>query len=109
MFFKISQDTRLHASFENELVQKHKHLLNKGQGLSINAFSPKEQGGQCMNNSFPYKLAILKENQDKNIDWFPNDVLEKYFTDFGEVLDEKYEQNILKVKNILIGKKHIDR
>ncbi|WZZ44650.1 hypothetical protein YC2023_040909 [Brassica napus] len=40
--------------------------------------------------------------EDKNIDWFPNDVLEKYFTDFGEVLDEKYEQNILKVKNILI-------
>ncbi|KAL0853751.1 hypothetical protein Bca101_058903 [Brassica carinata] len=46
--------TRLHASIENDLVQKHRHLLNEGQELSINTFSLKEYGGgeDCSESSF---------------------------------------------------------
>ncbi|CAN7082794.1 unnamed protein product, partial [Brassica oleracea var. botrytis] len=65
---------------ENELVQKHKHLLNEGQALSISAFSLKEYGGEFRTNSFPYKLAILKTARTKVLTYFPDDIPEKYFS-----------------------------
>ncbi|CAN6860597.1 unnamed protein product, partial [Brassica oleracea] len=70
---------------ENELVHKHKYLLNEGQDLSINTFILKEYGGKFSSSSFPYKLAILKRTRIKGLTCFPDDVLEKYFNDFGEV------------------------
>ncbi|KAF8094702.1 hypothetical protein N665_0355s0015 [Sinapis alba] len=94
---------RLHASIENNLVQKHKHLINERQALSINAFSLKEYGGEFMTIFFPYKLAFLRKTRTKALTNFPDDVPEKYFTDFDEILYEKYERNIL-IDNNVIGK-----
>ncbi|KAL0876076.1 hypothetical protein Bca101_025781 [Brassica carinata] len=85
----------LHASIENDLVQKHRHLLNEGQALSINAFSLKEYGGEFKTSSFPFKLAILKTTRTKELTDFPDHVPEKYFIDFGDILDGKYERNLL--------------
>ncbi|KAL0886819.1 hypothetical protein Bca101_010802 [Brassica carinata] len=87
--------TRLHDSIENDLVQKHKYLLNEGQTLSINAFSLKEYGGDFKTSYFPYKLAIIRTTRTKSLTDFPHDVPEKYFTDFGDILGGKYERNLL--------------
>ncbi|KAL0729391.1 hypothetical protein Bca4012_025484 [Brassica carinata] len=90
-----SSDTRLHASIENDLVHKHRHLLNEGQALSINAFSLKEYGEDFKTSSFPFKLAILRTTRTKELTDCPDDVPEKYFIDFGDILDGKYEKNLL--------------
>ncbi|KAL0846674.1 hypothetical protein Bca101_019920 [Brassica carinata] len=58
--------TRLHASIENDLT-----------------------------SSFPFKFAILRTTRTKELTNFPDDVPEKYFIDFGGILDEKYERNLL--------------
>ncbi|CAH8381847.1 unnamed protein product [Eruca vesicaria subsp. sativa] len=88
-------DTRLHASIKNELLPKHRHLLNDCPILSINAFSLKEYVGEFRRSSVPYKFSLLLTMRTIELTDFPNDVSEKYFIDFGEVLDEKYEINIL--------------
>ncbi|KAL0715132.1 hypothetical protein Bca4012_064454 [Brassica carinata] len=95
-----SSDTRLHASIENDLVQKHRHLLNEDQALSINAFSLKEYSGDFKTSSFPFKLDILRTTRTKELTDFPDDVPEKYFIDFGDILDGKYERNLLIVGNV---------
>ena len=92
----------MHASIENDLVQKHRHLLNEGQALSINAFSLKEYGGDFKTSSFPFKLAILRTTRTKELTDFPDDVPEKYFIDFGDILDGKYERNLLIGKILFI-------
>nr|VDD61527.1 unnamed protein product [Brassica oleracea] len=69
-----SVSTRLHASIENELVQKNKYLLNKGQALSINAFSLKEYGCEFRTSSFPYKLAILRTTRTKALTDISDDI-----------------------------------
>ncbi|KAL0702527.1 hypothetical protein Bca4012_058649 [Brassica carinata] len=73
------------ASIENDLVHKHRHLLNEDKALSINAFSLKEYGGEFKTSSFPFKLAILRTTRTKELTYFPDDVPENYFIDFGEI------------------------
>ncbi|KAL0802622.1 hypothetical protein Bca101_057798 [Brassica carinata] len=85
----------LHASTENDLVQKHRHLLNEDQALPINAFSLKEYGGEFKTSSFSFKLAIMRTTRTKELTDFPDDVPEKYFIDFGDILDGKYERHLL--------------
>ncbi|KAL0696327.1 hypothetical protein Bca4012_063507 [Brassica carinata] len=90
-----SSGSRLHAFIENDLVQKHRHLLNKVQALSRNAFSLKEYGGEFKTSLFPFKLAILRTTRTKELADFPDDVPEIYFIDFGDILDGKYERSLL--------------
>ncbi|KAL0712880.1 hypothetical protein Bca4012_019858 [Brassica carinata] len=80
--------TKLHASIENDLVQKHRHLLNEGQALSINVFSLKEYVGEFKTSSFAFKLDILRTTRTKELIDFPDDVPEKYFIDFDKKLVE---------------------
>ncbi|CAN7084625.1 unnamed protein product, partial [Brassica oleracea var. botrytis] len=69
-----SVSTRLHASIENELVQKNKYLLNEGQALSINTFSLKEYGCEFRTSSFAYKLAILRTTRTKALTDISDDI-----------------------------------
>ncbi|KAF8089157.1 hypothetical protein N665_0516s0015, partial [Sinapis alba] len=95
LVFVDAYGTRLHASIENNLIQIHKHLLNEGHALSINTFSLKEYGGEIRNSLFPYKLAFLRKTRTKALTDFHDDVPEKYFTEFDEILYEKSKRNIL--------------
>ncbi|KAG2299453.1 hypothetical protein Bca52824_035925 [Brassica carinata] len=45
--------------------------------------------------SFPFKLAILRTPRTKELTDFSDDVPEKYFIDFDDILDGKYERNLL--------------
>ncbi|KAL0722637.1 hypothetical protein Bca4012_037236 [Brassica carinata] len=57
--------TGLHTSIENDLVQKHRHLLNEGQAISINAFSLKEYGdGEDCSESFYAEIQTPNSKND---------------------------------------------
>lgn len=91
------------ARFYREwFVQKHKTSSKRRSSFINKRIQSEECGGEFSTSSFPYKLAILRRTKTKSLTDFPDEVLEKYFTDFGKILDEKYERNVLIDNNIIM-------
>ncbi|CAH8278673.1 unnamed protein product [Arabidopsis lyrata] len=79
--------SRIHATVEDKNIKKFDSVLKEGDVVTLNPFKLIKYSGDYKSNSLSFKILFYRTTQVKPCDDFPKEVPEKYFVEFGDVLN----------------------
>ncbi|EFH70156.1 predicted protein [Arabidopsis lyrata subsp. lyrata] len=81
------EGSRIHATVEDKNIKKFDSVLKEGDVVTLNPFKLIKYSGDYKSNSLSFKILFYRTTQVKPCDDFPKEVPEKYFVEFGDVLN----------------------
>ncbi|CAE5959349.1 unnamed protein product [Arabidopsis arenosa] len=86
--------SRIHATVEDKNIKKFDGVLKEGDAVTLNPFKLIKYSGDYKSNSLSFKILFYRTTQVKPCDDFPKEVPEKYFVEFGDVLNGSLDTRV---------------